>query len=109
MHAHMRTYTCPHTDISTHIHANTWPYTHALSLPIFIEKVRIRFACLVLLASIVIGPLRVAIFFMPRLCDAAILDSYAHVVDEVLRCLIVCMEESDRDHYMFLHAALSQV
>ena len=45
---------------------------------------------------------------MPRLCDAAILDSYAHVVDEVLRCLIVCMEESERDHYMFLHAALAK-
>ena len=45
---------------------------------------------------------------MPRLCDDAILDSYAHVVDEVLRCLIVCMEESKRDHYMFLHAALAK-
>ena len=45
---------------------------------------------------------------MPRLCDAATLDSYAHVVDDVLRCLIVCMEESDRDHYMFLHAALAK-
>ena len=45
---------------------------------------------------------------MPRLCDAAILDSYAHVVDEVLRCPIVGMEESDRDHYMFVHAALAK-
>ena len=45
-------------------------------------------------------------FFTPRLCDAAILDSYAHVVDEVLRCRIVCMEESDRDHY--LHTALAK-
>ena len=44
-------------------------------------------------------------FFMPRLCDAAILDSYAHVVDEVLRCLIVCMDEIERDHYLFLQAA----
>ena len=47
-------------------------------------------------------------FFMPRLCDAAILDCYARVVDEVLRCLIVCMEESERDHCMFLHAALAK-
>ena len=45
---------------------------------------------------------------MPRLCDAAILDSYAHVVDEVFLRLIVCMEESERDHYMFLHAALAK-
>ena len=44
-------------------------------------------------------------FFMPRLCDAAILDFYAHVVDEVLRCLIVCMDEIERDHYLFLQAA----
>ena len=47
-------------------------------------------------------------FFMPRLCNAAILDSYAHVVDEVLRCLNVCVEETERDHYMFLHAALAK-
>ena len=46
---------------------------------------------------------------MPRLCNAAILDSYAHVVDEVLRCLIVCTEEYERDHYMFLHAALKEI
>ena len=45
---------------------------------------------------------------MPRLCDAAILNSYAHVVDEALRRLIVCMEESEWDHYMFLHAALAK-
>ena len=45
---------------------------------------------------------------MPRLCDAAILDSYAHVLDEVLRCLIVCMEESEWDHHMFLRAALAK-
>ena len=42
---------------------------------------------------------------MPRLCDAAILDSYAHVVDKVLRCLIVCLDEVERDHYLFLQAA----
>ena len=48
-------------------------------------------------------------FSVPPLFDAAILDSYAHVVDEVLRCLIVCMEEvSERDHSMFLHAALAK-
>ena len=47
-------------------------------------------------------------FFVPRLCDAAILDSYAHVVHEVLLCLIVCVEESGRDHYMFLRAALAK-
>ena len=41
---------------------------------------------------------------MPRLCDVAILDSYAHVVDEEFRCLIIYMEESERDHYIFLHA-----
>ena len=29
-------------------------------------------------------------------------------MDEVLRCLIVCMEESEWDHYMFLHAALAK-
>ena len=44
-------------------------------------------------------------FFMPRLRDAAILDSYAHIADEVLRCLIVCMDEVERDHYLFLQAA----
>ena len=44
-------------------------------------------------------------FFTPRLCDAAILDSYAHVVDGVLRRLIVCMDEIERDHYLFLQAA----
>ena len=43
---------------------------------------------------------------MPSLCDAAILDSHAYVVDEVLRYLIIYMEESRRDHYIFLHAAL---
>ena len=45
---------------------------------------------------------------MLRLCDAANFDSYAHVCDEVLRCLIVCMEEPGRDHYMFLRAALAK-
>ena len=45
---------------------------------------------------------------MLRLRDAAILNSYAHVVDEVFRCLIVCVEESEREHYMFLHAALAK-
>ena len=44
-------------------------------------------------------------FFMPCLRDAAILDSYAHVVDEVLRCLIVRMDEIERDHYLYLQAA----
>ena len=44
-------------------------------------------------------------FFMPRLCDSAILDSHGHVVDEVLWCLIVCMDEIERDHYLFLQAA----
>ena len=62
------------------------------------------------MTSIVFGPIRDCSFFMPRLSDAAILDSYsyAHVVDEVLRCRIVCMEESERDHYMCLHTALAK-
>ena len=30
-------------------------------------------------------------FFMACLCDAAILDCYVHIADEVLRCLIVCI------------------
>ena len=45
---------------------------------------------------------------MPRLYDAAMLDSYTHLVDEVLRHLIIYMEQSERDHYIFLHAALSK-
>ena len=46
---------------------------------------------------------------MPRLCDAAILDSNAHAVDEVLRCLIGCMDEVERDHYFFLQAASARL
>ena len=47
-------------------------------------------------------------FFISRLCDAAILDSYAYVVDELLRYLIICIEESEQDHPMFLHVILAK-
>ena len=41
-----------------------------------------------------------------RLCDEANVDGYVHIADEVLRSLIVCMDEGKRGHYhyMFLHA-----
>ena len=39
------------------------------------------------------------------LCDEANVDGYVHIADEVLRSLIVCMDESERGRYMFLHAA----
>ena len=42
------------------------------------------------------------------LCDEANVDGYVHIADEVLRILIVCMDEGKRDHYMFLHAALAK-
>ena len=42
------------------------------------------------------------------LCDEAHVDGYVHIADEVLRSLIVCMDEGKRDHYMFLHAALAK-
>ena len=42
------------------------------------------------------------------LCDEASVDGYVHIADEVLRSLIVCMDEGERDHYMFLYAALTK-
>ena len=45
---------------------------------------------------------------MPDLCDAIALDSYADIVDEVPRRLIISIEESERDHYIFLHADLAK-
>ena len=42
------------------------------------------------------------------LCDDANVDGYVHIADEVLRNLIVCMDEGKRDHYVFLHAALAK-
>ena len=39
------------------------------------------------------------------LCDEANVDCYAHVADEVLRSVIVCTDEGERDHYLFLRAA----
>ena len=41
-------------------------------------------------------------------CDEANVDGYVHIADEVLRSLIVCMDEGKRDHRMFLHAALAK-
>ena len=45
---------------------------------------------------------------MARLFDAAILDCYVRVADEVLRCLIVCMDKGEQDHRVFLEAAFSK-
>ena len=45
---------------------------------------------------------------MAVLCDATIVDCYAHVADEVLRSVIVCMDDGERDHYLFLHAAFAK-
>ena len=42
------------------------------------------------------------------LCDEANVDGYVRVAGEVLRSLIVCMDEGKRGHYMFLHAALAK-
>ena len=42
------------------------------------------------------------------LCDEANVDGYVHIADEVLRSLIVCMDEGERDHYIFLHADLAK-
>ena len=42
------------------------------------------------------------------LCDEANLDSYVRIAGEVFRSLIVSMDEGERDHYMFLHAALAK-
>ena len=42
------------------------------------------------------------------LCDEANVDCYAHVVDEVLRSVIACMDEGERDHYLFLHGAFAK-
>ena len=42
------------------------------------------------------------------LCDEANVDGYVHIADEVLRSLMVRMEEGKRDHHMFLHAALTK-
>ena len=41
------------------------------------------------------------------LCAEANVDCYAHVADEVLWSVIVCMDEGERDHYLFLHAAVA--
>ena len=35
-------------------------------------------------------------------------DLDVHIADEVLRSLIVCVDGSERDHYMFLHSALAK-
>ena len=55
------------------------------------------------------GLLRVssACFGLPsiHLCHEANVDGYVHIADEVLRSLLVCMDEGQRDYYMFLHAA----
>ena len=32
------------------------------------------------------------------LCDEANVDGYVHIADEVLRSLIVCMDEGKQDH-----------
>ena len=40
-------------------------------------------------------------------CDEANVDCYAHVADAVLRSAIVCMDEGERDHYLFLHVAFA--
>ena len=42
------------------------------------------------------------------LCDEANVDGYVRIAGEVLRSLIVCMDEGKRGHYMFLHAALAK-
>ena len=42
------------------------------------------------------------------LCDEANVDGYVHIADEVLRSLTVCMDEGERDHYMFLDAAFAK-
>ena len=47
-------------------------------------------------------------FLMACLCDAAILDCYVHIADEVLRCLIVCMDKGERDRYLFVQAAFKR-
>ena len=36
--------------------------------------------------------------------DEANVDGYVHIADEVLRSLIVCMDEGEQDHYMLIHA-----
>ena len=43
-----------------------------------------------------------------RLCDAANVDGYVHMADEVLRSLVVCMGEGGRVHCLFLHAAFAK-
>ena len=45
---------------------------------------------------------------MAVLCDATVVDYYAHVADEVFRSVILCMDEGERDHYLFLHAAFAK-
>ena len=42
------------------------------------------------------------------LSDEANVDCYAHVADEVLRSVIVRMDEGERN-YLFLHAAFASV
>ena len=44
-------------------------------------------------------------FFMPRLYDAAILDSYVYIIDEMLQYLIIYIDERERDPYLFLQIA----
>ena len=36
------------------------------------------------------------------LCDELNVDGYVHIVDEVLRSLIICIDEGELDHYMLL-------
>ena len=45
-------------------------------------------------------------FVMLQLSTA--MPCYAHLADEVLRSVIVCMGEGERDHYLFLHAAFAK-
>ena len=42
------------------------------------------------------------------LCDEVNVDCYARVADEVLRSVIACVDEGERDHYLFLHAAFAK-